>query len=87
MTVENAKEGQAIIVGHAFDNWVARMTAVDHPEPVRGVVIAAAASKDYPKDLLVSPRDAWQRCSARISNGSRRYASLSSRPATILRSG
>jgi pimeloyl-ACP methyl ester carboxylesterase len=54
LTIENAQDGQAIIVGHAFGNWVARMTAVDHPELVRGVVIAAAASKDHPKDLLVS---------------------------------
>jgi pimeloyl-ACP methyl ester carboxylesterase len=51
LTIENAQDAQAIIV-------VARMTAVDHPELVRGVVIAAAASKDYPKDLLVSLRDA-----------------------------
>ena len=58
LTVANAQDGQAIIVGHAFGNWVARMTAADHPELVRGVVIAAAASKDYPKDLLVSLRDA-----------------------------
>jgi pimeloyl-ACP methyl ester carboxylesterase len=40
--------GPAVIVGHAFGNWVARMTAVDHPELVRGVVIAAAAAKAYP---------------------------------------
>lgn len=40
--------GPAIIVGHAFGNWVARMTAVDFPERVRGVVIVAAAAKAYP---------------------------------------
>ena len=28
--------GPAVIVGHAFGSWVARMTAVDHPELVRG---------------------------------------------------
>lgn len=38
----------AVIVGHAFGNWVARMTAVDYPEHVRGVVIVAAAAKAYP---------------------------------------
>ena len=38
----------AVIVGHAFGNWVARMTAADHPELVRGVVIVAAAAKAYP---------------------------------------
>jgi pimeloyl-ACP methyl ester carboxylesterase len=38
----------AVIVGHAFGSWVARMTAVDDPELVRGVVMAAAAAKAYP---------------------------------------
>ncbi len=41
----------AVIVGHAYGNWVARMTAVDHPALVRGVVIAAAAAKNYPPEL------------------------------------
>jgi pimeloyl-ACP methyl ester carboxylesterase len=40
--------GPAIIVGHAFGSWVARMTAIDHPELVRGIVMAAAAAKAYP---------------------------------------
>jgi len=39
----------AVIVGHAFGSWVARMTAVDHPELVRGVIMVAAAAKSYPK--------------------------------------
>src|SRR5262249_39126222 len=43
--------GRAVIVGHAYGNWVARMTAVDHPGLVRGVVIAAAAAKAYPAAL------------------------------------
>lgn len=40
-----------VMVGHAFGNWVARTTGVDHPELVRGVVIVAAAAKQYPKGL------------------------------------
>jgi pimeloyl-ACP methyl ester carboxylesterase len=40
-----------VMVGHAFGNWVARTTGVDHPEWVRGVVIVAAAAKQYPKGL------------------------------------
>jgi pimeloyl-ACP methyl ester carboxylesterase len=40
--------GPAIVVGHAFGSWVARMLAVDHPELVRGVVMVAAAAKAYP---------------------------------------
>jgi pimeloyl-ACP methyl ester carboxylesterase len=43
--------GKAVIVGHAYGNWVARMTAVDYPALVRGVVIAAAAAKQYAPDL------------------------------------
>lgn len=44
-------DGRAVVVGHAYGNWVARMTAVDHPERVRGVAIAAAASKQYDLSL------------------------------------
>lgn len=40
-----------VIIGHAFGNWVARATSVDHPELVRGVVIVAAAAKKYPPGL------------------------------------
>lgn len=46
--------GRAVVVGHAFGNWVARMTAVDHPGLVRGVVIAAAAAKQYAPELTVA---------------------------------
>jgi pimeloyl-ACP methyl ester carboxylesterase len=49
--IRDAGAGPAVIVGHAFGNWVARMTAVDHPALVRGVVIVAAAAKDYPDGL------------------------------------
>ena len=46
--------GSAVVVGHAFGNWVARMTAVDFPQQVHGVVIAAAAAKSYPPELLTA---------------------------------
>lgn len=48
--------GRAVIVGHAFGNWVARMTASVHAECVRGVVIAAAAAKQYPPHLTQAIR-------------------------------
>lgn len=35
--------GRAIVVGHAYGHYVARVTDLDHPELVRGVVMAAAA--------------------------------------------
>jgi pimeloyl-ACP methyl ester carboxylesterase len=46
--------GRAVVVGHAYGNWVARMTAVDYPDLVRGVVIAAAAAKQYDPKLTVA---------------------------------
>jgi len=49
--IEREKAGPAVIVGHAYGNWVARMTAVDHPKLVRGVVLAAAAAKKFPPRL------------------------------------
>ena len=48
---ENA--GPAIIAGHAYGNWVARMTATDHPKLVRGIVLVAAAAKSFPAELRV----------------------------------
>jgi pimeloyl-ACP methyl ester carboxylesterase len=49
--IGHAGAGPAVVAGHAFGNWVARMTAADHPRLVRGVVILAAAAKTYPKAL------------------------------------
>jgi pimeloyl-ACP methyl ester carboxylesterase len=46
--IEQSGGGRSVIVGHAFGNWIARMTAVDYPKLVRGVVIVAAAAKAYP---------------------------------------
>src|SRR5476649_2319611 len=46
--IRRAGGGAAVMVGHAFGSWVARMTATDYPQLVRGVVIAGAAAKAYP---------------------------------------
>jgi pimeloyl-ACP methyl ester carboxylesterase len=46
--IKHEADGPAVLVGHAYGSWVARMTAVDYPQLVRGVVIAAAAAKAYP---------------------------------------
>ena len=49
--IEHAGGGPAVVAGHAFGNWIARMTAADHPRLVRGVIILAAAAKTYPRAL------------------------------------
>ena len=56
--VEKLGNGRAVVVGHAYGNWVARMTAADHPKLVRGVVIAAAAAKQNPPELSKAVTDA-----------------------------
>ncbi len=50
--------GRAVILGHAFGHFVARMTAVDFPPLVRGVILAAAAAKHYAPDIAATPRRA-----------------------------
>ncbi len=52
--IEAEHAGPAVVIGHAYGNWVARMLAVDHPDVVRGVVLAAAAAKSYPSELSVA---------------------------------
>lgn len=49
--VRREAAGPAVMIGHAFGSWVARMLATDHPELVRGIVLAAAASRNYPPGL------------------------------------
>lgn len=49
--IQQVAKQPVVIAGHAFGNWVARTTAVDHPDAVRGVVIIAAAAKSYPKAM------------------------------------
>jgi formylglycine-generating enzyme required for sulfatase activity len=46
--IRHEKQGPAIVVGHAAGSFVARMLAVDHPELVRGVVLAAAGARSFP---------------------------------------
>jgi pimeloyl-ACP methyl ester carboxylesterase len=48
----------AVVLGHAFGQWVARTLATDRPDLVRGVVLAAAAAKTAPPEL----RDQLSRC-------------------------
>jgi pimeloyl-ACP methyl ester carboxylesterase len=43
--IEHENPGPAIIAGHAFGHFVAKMTAVDFPKLVRGVILIGAAQK------------------------------------------
>ena len=43
--------GRAVVAGHAYGNWVARQTATDWPDLVRGVILVAAAARNAPHHL------------------------------------
>lgn len=43
--IEHENGAPAILAGHAFGHFVAKMTAVDYPKLVRGVVLIAASQK------------------------------------------
>jgi len=43
--IEHENAGPAILAGHAFGHFVAKMTAVDFPKLVRGVILIGAAQK------------------------------------------
>lgn len=55
MVIDRLGDGRAVIVGHAFGHFVARMAAVDHPVAVRGVVLAAAAASSWAPDIAATP--------------------------------
>ncbi len=58
MVVDRLGNGRAVIVGHAFGHFVARMAAVDHPTAVRGVVLAAAAASTWAPEIAATPTKA-----------------------------
>ncbi|MFC0447718.1 alpha/beta fold hydrolase [Rhodococcus jostii] len=49
--IEALNNGAAVVVGHAFGHYVARMLAADRPDLVHGVVVAAAGARNYPAAL------------------------------------
>lgn len=43
--IRHEQAGPAVVLGHAFGNFVARAVATDHPALVRGVILAAAGRR------------------------------------------
>lgn len=44
-------DGPAVVVGHAYGHWVARVTDLRHPQAVRGVVALGAAARRFPPGM------------------------------------
>ena len=49
--LEHENAGPAILAGHAFGHFVAKMTAVDFPQMVRGVILIGASQKHPSPDV------------------------------------
>ena len=53
--IETLADGPAVVPGHAFGNFVARATAVHHPDKVAAVILAAASGKTVAPDINSAP--------------------------------
>jgi len=53
-TVNALGGGRAVLVGHAFGHFIARVADLDHPQCVRGVVVAGAAARVFPPGMAES---------------------------------
>lgn len=49
--IRHCAPGPAVVVGHAYGHWVARMTDLRHPAQVRGVVALGAAAREFPPGM------------------------------------
>lgn len=70
--IEHQQAGPAVVLGHAFGQWVARTLSADRPDLVRGVVLAAAAAKAIRPEL----RAALAKCVDRNLPDAERRAAL-----------
>lgn len=70
--IEHQCAGPAVVLGHAFGQWVARTLAADRPDLVRGVVLAAAAARSSRPEL----RDALSKCVDQSLSEAERRAAL-----------
>ena len=44
--------GPAVVVGHAYGHWIARVTDLRHPQHVHGVVVLGAAARQFPSGMV-----------------------------------
>ena len=53
--IDAVADGPAVVLGHAFGNFVTRATAVHHPEKVTAVILAAASGKTVAPEINSAP--------------------------------
>lgn len=52
LTIERLGNGRAVLVGHAYGHYVARVADMNHPALVRGVVVLGGAAKAFPSGMV-----------------------------------
>ena len=52
LIIERYAAGPAVVVGHAYGHWVARVLDMYHPQLVRGVVVLGASAKVFPPGMV-----------------------------------
>jgi pimeloyl-ACP methyl ester carboxylesterase len=53
--IDKLGSGPAVVLGHAFGNFIARTVATDHPGKVAAVVLAAASGRRVPPKVNSAP--------------------------------
>ncbi|BEP62287.1 hypothetical protein GmRootV213_28410 [Variovorax sp. V213] len=54
LAIDRLGGGRAVIVGHAYGHFVARVADLEHPPRVRGLVVVGAAAKVFPQGMVES---------------------------------
>ena len=54
LSIRQLGGGRAIVAGHAFGHFVARVAALNHPALVRGVAVLAGAARTFPPGLTAA---------------------------------
>lgn len=52
LAIEKLGGGRAVVVGHAYGHFVARVADMDHPQRVRGVVVLGGAARTFPAGMV-----------------------------------
>ncbi len=84
--IRHLRDAPAVLLGHAFGQALARMTARDHPDLVKAVILAAAQASGVPMDIAEAPSGPAIRTRRKVS-GWPPFRKPSSRPATTPGSG
>jgi pimeloyl-ACP methyl ester carboxylesterase len=58
--IDALADARAVVLGHAFGNFVARATAVPHPDKVAAVILAAASGKTVAPEINSAPMRAGE---------------------------